>query len=171
MIHVREIDHLVLRIVDVAAMLHFYCDVLGCPVELQDDSIGLIQLRARSLRSSITPLQLCSTNEALVEQGPVALQIGFKQLHIGLCRHLRGPGRLLAQLQIGGVQASQHLACTHCITVVHTAAFQLAGHTKAQRGLGTGFDLGRVLMASPPALWAHRDRAHGTHRLGRRRLG
>ena len=46
MIHGREIDHLVLRIVDVAAMLHFYCNVLGCPVELQDDSIGLIQLRA-----------------------------------------------------------------------------------------------------------------------------
>lgn len=50
MIHVREIDHLVLRIVDAAAMLHFYCDVLGCPVERRDDRIGLIQLRAgRSL--------------------------------------------------------------------------------------------------------------------------
>lgn len=50
MIRIREIDHLVLRIVDVEAMLHFYCDVLGCPVELRKDSIGLIQLRAgRSL--------------------------------------------------------------------------------------------------------------------------
>ncbi|OJY93491.1 MAG: VOC family virulence protein [Lysobacterales bacterium 63-13] len=56
MIHVREIDHLVLRIVDVAAMLHFYCDVLGCPVELRDDSIGLIQLRAGQSLIDLVPV-------------------------------------------------------------------------------------------------------------------
>lgn len=50
MIHIREIDHLVLRIVDLPAMLHFYCGVLGCTVERRQDSIGLVQLRAgRSL--------------------------------------------------------------------------------------------------------------------------
>lgn len=50
MIHIREIDHLVLRIVDLDAMLHFYCSVLGCTVERRKDAIGLIQLRAgRSL--------------------------------------------------------------------------------------------------------------------------
>ncbi len=46
MIHIREIDHLVLRIRDVEAMLHFYCEILGCPVERRNDAIGLIQLRA-----------------------------------------------------------------------------------------------------------------------------
>lgn len=56
MIHVREIDHLVLRIVDAAAMLHFYCDVLGCPVELRDDSIGLIQLRAGQSLIDLVPV-------------------------------------------------------------------------------------------------------------------
>ena len=46
----REIDHLVLRVSDVAAMLAFYRDVLDCPVERRQDDIGLIQLRAgRSL--------------------------------------------------------------------------------------------------------------------------
>src|SRR2546423_11703257 len=46
----REIDHVVLRVVDVARMEHFYCAVLGCTIERRQDEIGLIQLRAgRSL--------------------------------------------------------------------------------------------------------------------------
>ena len=46
MIHIREIDHIVLRIVDLDAMLAFYRDVLGCTVERRQDEIGLVQLRA-----------------------------------------------------------------------------------------------------------------------------
>ena len=50
MIHIREIDHLVLRVVDLDEMLRFYCDVLRCTVERRRDEIGLVQLRAgRSL--------------------------------------------------------------------------------------------------------------------------
>lgn len=50
MIQIREIDHLVLRVVDLQRMLRFYCDVLGCAVERRQDAIGLVQLRAgRSL--------------------------------------------------------------------------------------------------------------------------
>lgn len=50
MISVREIDHVVLRVVDVERMLRFYCDVLGCTLERRQDAIGLVQLRAgRSL--------------------------------------------------------------------------------------------------------------------------
>jgi catechol 2,3-dioxygenase-like lactoylglutathione lyase family enzyme len=50
MIHIRELDHLVLRVVDLERMVRFYCGVLGCTVERREDSIGLIQLRAgRSL--------------------------------------------------------------------------------------------------------------------------
>jgi glyoxylase I family protein len=49
-IKLREIDHLVLRVVDLDAMVAFYCDVLGCTVERRQDDIGLVQLRAgRSL--------------------------------------------------------------------------------------------------------------------------
>jgi catechol 2,3-dioxygenase-like lactoylglutathione lyase family enzyme len=46
MIRIREIDHLVLRVVDLHRMLRFYCDALGCTVERRQDEIGLIQLRA-----------------------------------------------------------------------------------------------------------------------------
>jgi catechol 2,3-dioxygenase-like lactoylglutathione lyase family enzyme len=50
MIRIREIDHLVLRIVDLDRMLRFYCGALGCSVERREDEIGLVQLRAgRSL--------------------------------------------------------------------------------------------------------------------------
>ena len=50
MIHIREIDHLVLRVIDLDAMLRFYRDALGCIVERRQDEIGLVQLRAgRSL--------------------------------------------------------------------------------------------------------------------------
>jgi catechol 2,3-dioxygenase-like lactoylglutathione lyase family enzyme len=50
MIQIRELDHLVLRVVDLERMLRFYCGVLGCTVDRRDDVIGLVQLRAgRSL--------------------------------------------------------------------------------------------------------------------------
>jgi glyoxylase I family protein len=45
-----HLDHVVLRVRDMAAMTAFYCDVLGCHVERRQDAIGLLQLRAgRSL--------------------------------------------------------------------------------------------------------------------------
>ncbi len=46
MIHIREIDHLVLRVVHLDNMLRFYCNALGCTVERRQDDIGLVQLRA-----------------------------------------------------------------------------------------------------------------------------
>jgi len=49
-LHIREIDHLVLRVVDLERMLGFYCGALGCTIERRQDEIGLVQLRAgRSL--------------------------------------------------------------------------------------------------------------------------
>jgi glyoxylase I family protein len=49
-IPIRDIDHLVLRVVNLDKMLHFYCQALGCTVERRQDEIGLVQLRAgRSL--------------------------------------------------------------------------------------------------------------------------
>lgn len=50
MINVREIDHIVLRVIDLQRMIRFYTDVLGCTLERRQDEIGLVQLRAgRSL--------------------------------------------------------------------------------------------------------------------------
>ena len=50
MIHIRDIDHIVLRVVDLPRMLVFYTEVLGCKIERRQNEIGLVQLRAgRSL--------------------------------------------------------------------------------------------------------------------------
>ena len=43
---IRQIDHVVLRVRDAAAMQAFYRDVLGCAEERRQDAIGLVQLRA-----------------------------------------------------------------------------------------------------------------------------
>ncbi|CAH0529926.1 VOC family protein [Vibrio hippocampi] len=45
-IQVKSLDHLVLRTQNLNAMLRFYCDVLGCPIERELPELGLTQLRA-----------------------------------------------------------------------------------------------------------------------------
>ena len=56
MIRIRDIDHLVLRVVDVDAMLAFYCDVLGCSIERRRDELGLVQLRAGRAMIDLVPI-------------------------------------------------------------------------------------------------------------------
>ena len=55
-IRIREIDHLVLRVVDLDRMLGFYRDVLGCSVERDRQDIGLVQLRAGSSLLDLVPV-------------------------------------------------------------------------------------------------------------------
>ncbi len=56
MLSIRELDHLVLRVVDLAAMQRFYCEVLGCSVERDVPSIGLLQLRAGRSMIDLVPV-------------------------------------------------------------------------------------------------------------------
>ncbi len=56
MIKIREIDHVVLRIVDLDAMIGFYTTVLGCTIERRQDGIGLVQLRAGSSLVDLVPV-------------------------------------------------------------------------------------------------------------------
>ncbi|HSV45363.1 MAG TPA: VOC family protein [Ramlibacter sp.] len=53
---IRDIDHLVLRVRDLPAMLRFYCDALGCSVERRQESIGLVQLRAGTSLIDLVPV-------------------------------------------------------------------------------------------------------------------
>ncbi|MGF6442838.1 VOC family protein [Paraburkholderia youngii] len=55
-IHIREIDHVVIRATHVDTLARFYCDVLGCSVEKEQRELGLTQLRAG--RSLIDLLQV-----------------------------------------------------------------------------------------------------------------
>ncbi len=45
-IEIKALDHVVLRTRNLDAMLHFYRDILGCPVERELTELGLTQLRA-----------------------------------------------------------------------------------------------------------------------------
>lgn len=47
-IAIREIDHIVLRVIRLDAMIRFYCEVLGCRIARRQEEIGLVQLRAGS---------------------------------------------------------------------------------------------------------------------------
>jgi len=53
---VRGIDHIVLRVVDLDAVIAFYGQVLGCHVERRQDEIGLVQLRAGSALIDLIPV-------------------------------------------------------------------------------------------------------------------
>ena len=53
---IRDIDHIVLRVVDLDTMLSFYCGVLGCSVERRRDELGLVQLRAGNSLIDLVPV-------------------------------------------------------------------------------------------------------------------
>jgi len=57
MFRIRSIDHIVLRVVDLEAMLRFYCDGLGCTVLRRRDEIGLVQLRAGASLIDLVPVE------------------------------------------------------------------------------------------------------------------
>lgn len=56
MIQLSHIDHIVLRVIDLDAMIRFYCSVLGCTIERRQDEIGLVQLRAGSCLVDLVPV-------------------------------------------------------------------------------------------------------------------
>ncbi|TNE35937.1 MAG: VOC family protein [Alphaproteobacteria bacterium] len=56
MFKIRHIDHLVLRVKNLEAMMGFYRDVLGCSVERTQEEIGLYQLRAGSSLIDLVPV-------------------------------------------------------------------------------------------------------------------
>ena len=56
MLRIKNVDHLVLRVSDLDAMLRFYRDVLGCTMEKVQEKLGLYQLRAGSALIDLVPV-------------------------------------------------------------------------------------------------------------------
>lgn len=56
MFSIKHVDHLVLRVVDLAKVQRFYIDALGCTVEKVQEDLGLYQLRAGSSLIDLVPV-------------------------------------------------------------------------------------------------------------------
>ncbi len=56
MINIRDIDHVVLRVVDLDRVAGFYIDVLGARWEKKQEAIGLYQLRAGTSLIDLVPI-------------------------------------------------------------------------------------------------------------------
>lgn len=56
MFTILHLDHVVLRVRDVDAMLRFYTEVLGCTMERVQDELGLYQVRAGASLIDLVPV-------------------------------------------------------------------------------------------------------------------
>lgn len=56
MLRIKQLDHLVLRVTDLQAMMKFYMDVIGCTLEKTQEALGLYQLRAGSALIDLVPV-------------------------------------------------------------------------------------------------------------------
>jgi glyoxylase I family protein len=104
MIQIRGLDHVVLRVRDLAKMLVFYTNVLGCPLERAEPDLGLYQLRAGSTLIDLVPVE-----SVLGRQGGAAPhpQHYHNVDHIGLRVEPFDPAMIVAFLAQHGVQAGE----------------------------------------------------------------
>jgi catechol 2,3-dioxygenase-like lactoylglutathione lyase family enzyme len=56
MFKIKQIDHVVLRVVNLQAMLDFYIKVIGCSMEKVQEELGLYQVRAGSSLIDLVPI-------------------------------------------------------------------------------------------------------------------
>lgn len=95
-----HIDHVVLRVRDVAAMQAFYCDVLGASVERRQDAIGLLQLRVGS-----SLIDLVDVDGKLGRMGGAApAEEGRNMDHLCLRADPFDPEAIVSHLQAHGVR-------------------------------------------------------------------
>ena len=56
MLNIKQLDHIVLRVVDLPRVMRFYIDVIGCSLEKVQENIGLYQLRAGTSLIDLVPI-------------------------------------------------------------------------------------------------------------------
>jgi glyoxylase I family protein len=93
------IDHVVLRVSDLPKSLHFYTQVLGCPLERRRDDLGLVQLRAGGSLIDLVPVDGVIGKRG----GPAPSSAGHNVDHI--CLRIAGfdPDRTRTILERHGV--------------------------------------------------------------------
>lgn len=102
-INIHSIDHVVIRANDLANMVKFYCDVLGCRLERGPGELGLAQLRAGQAL-----IDLVDVHGPLGKQGgePPA-QDAPNMDHLALQVQPWQPEEILAHLEQHGVKLDE----------------------------------------------------------------
>ena len=102
-IRVLGLDHVVLRVRDVAASKRFYCDALGCSVERESEALGLHQLRAGGSLIDLVPI-----DGALGRSGGAAPGAEGRNVdHIALRIERFDEAALRARLSAAGVEPGE----------------------------------------------------------------
>ncbi|HZF17663.1 MAG TPA: VOC family protein [Steroidobacteraceae bacterium] len=98
MLRIRQIDHVVLRVSDLARMLEFYVNVIGCTREKDQADIGLYQVRAGSSLIDLVPIDGKLGRSGGAAPGPEGRNLDHFCLRIDpfdideVIRHLKGHG-------------------------------------------------------------------------------
>jgi len=99
-IRIRGLDHVVLRVTDLAASIGFYCDVLGCSEERRLDALGLVQLRAGACL-----IDLVDVASPLGELGGAAPATGARNMdHFAVALETFDEAAIRAELEACGVE-------------------------------------------------------------------
>lgn len=102
-IRIREIDHVVLRVRDLARSLRFYVDVLGCREERRVGKLGLVQLRAGSSLIDLVPVDQPLGRAGGTPPGKEGRNVD----HVALRLVRLDEGELRAHLAAHAVEASE----------------------------------------------------------------
>jgi catechol 2,3-dioxygenase-like lactoylglutathione lyase family enzyme len=98
MITISHLDHVVLRVTNLTAMMNFYGGVLGCPVEKVQADIGLYQLRAGSALIDLVPVDGTLGRKGGAAPGPEGRNLDHFCLRVepfdaaAITAHLRAHG-------------------------------------------------------------------------------
>lgn len=99
----QQLDHIVLRVRDAAAMRRFYCEVLGCAFEREQAEIGLLQLRAGA-----SLIDLVDVEGKLGRKGGAAPGAEARNMdHFCLSIESWNEAEMLAHLQAHGVRVGE----------------------------------------------------------------
>ncbi|BAO87904.1 VOC family protein [Caballeronia cordobensis] len=100
--NIREIDHVVIRCLDLDKMIHFYRTALCCPIEKEQRDLGLVQMRAgRSL------IDLLAVGAKIDRPESGAPDAGRNMDHLCVRVEPFDPGALRAHLEQHGARIGE----------------------------------------------------------------
>ena len=102
-IPIKGLDHIVLRVRDIDAMLRFYGEVLGCEVEKIQEDIGLWQMRAGDALIDFAPVD----GPIGRQKGPAPGRDGHNQDHFCLLVDPWDEAAIRSALETHGLQVEE----------------------------------------------------------------